>query len=450
MIFNQFLKFIKNREVTLAFIYLLLMLVIPGTGLLVMGHLIYIALKKGNEWYFKSLVYFSLLKHLNPIFHPPAANLFVLLLFIFLIFFIFTKLRRQLFGLEKKLYIQLLLFTVTSSVGSLYIGFSLIRLGVLWLFIFVLFQSIKRLGNFDVVGFLIRISGVIIYTSVPLLFFEAGHLIGMTLFKGIFNHSQEFALILLPLFMLHFMTLISKKIAVNRFHIFTLAIGFTEIVQSASRSAVFAILAALLIYFILRKVNKYNLRSLAWSFFIMIICIVGYSVNNTEVDKKMRSFFLKYGQSDTISQSVEGRLLLIEISKQNFLNKPFTGVGFNVQTYYPDPRVQMNLDELTKYIPGTSIMYSRPLEKGNLYASVLEEGGLLTGLYFVYLLLSLFWVLYRSGLSCTWVAFVAMIANFNGEASLFSPLGPGNFQLIILVSFYILAIQNRRKLTLNV
>ena len=449
-IYKTFARFFGNRETVVIFAYLAAMVAVPGIGTVAALHLMFMAFTKKGEWYFKSLVYFALLKHFNPIFHPPSTNLFLLFVIILFVIFLIETLmssKIRLFSLEKKFYLLFLLFALASMAGSLYPAFSLIRIAIVWIFTFVVFQSIRRLGAFDLIQFILRVTALLVFISFPLIFTGAGYM-SVGFFKGVINHSQDFALILLPLFMLYLTAVLSHKVPNSLFHMTVLGIGSIELILSASRAAAGAVVITLMLYFILQKSKKVKKKSLISMLFLLAGLILFVTSNPEKVQQRIDSFFMKYkntGGVTTYEDSIAGRLHLAEVAKENVKAHPLTGIGFNVQTYYQDPLVRLNLERLIKYIPGTSIMYSRPLEKGNLYTSVFEENGIVAGIFFIYLLFSLLWMLYRSGFPYVWTPLFAMMINFNGEASLFSPSGPGNFQMLFIAALYLMALQQKQK-----
>lgn len=449
-IITDFIRFFSNKEILSIFIYLLAMFVVPGIATVAAVHLIVVALIKKKEWYFKSLVYFALLKHFNPIFHPPSTNLFlgfVMVLFVVFGVQILYREKIRFFPLERKFYLLLSIFMITSIMGSFYPEFSLIRLIIVWIFFFVVFQSIRRIGKLDILMFLVSLAIVMIVASSPLVFTGAGYLGNTGFFKGIINHSQDFALILLPLCMVYLMALLDRKVAFSVLHLLILSMGFFELVLSASRAAVGAAMIAFLVYFLFRKRKSINIKFLIAILVFLGVSIVFISMNSEKFMQKVTSFAIKYDNLDATNMGSEmlmTRAALLEVSINNFKEYPFTGIGFNVQTEYQDPLVVLHLQELIKYIPGTDIMYSRPLEKGNLYAGVFEESGLIGGIYFMYILFYLFFILYRSGYPWLWVPYLAMMLNFMGEASLFSPSGPGNFQFLLLVALYAASINKQK------
>jgi hypothetical protein len=212
------------------------------------------------------------------------------------------------------------------------------------------------------------------------------------------------------------MSILTHQLEKNMFHISVLSIGFAEMIMSASRSAVFALFIALGVYLLLQKHKSIKIKTVVFNLFAILVLIILMIIKGDAVQEKIFSFILKYekpGQIKAIrgSDVLATRADLLETSIKNFKDHPITGVGFNVQLHYSEAILERNWQAFSKYIPGTNILYSRPLEKGNVYTAVFEEGGIFVGLYFLYILFYLFYTLYQANMPHLWVPYLAMLAN---------------------------------------
>ena len=403
---------------------------------------------------FKVFVYFSIYKHFNPFFAHPATNIFIifvlLLSFLFFILIIkFSSLKKPfyLFKLEKFFYILYVIIFITSLIGSKYVDLSIIRLFIVFIFTFVTFTLYKLVNDYKFVEkFFIKIYIIIAILSMFLLPFHQGYLGKTGFFKGIINHSQDFGVIFLPLFTYYSIKFFLKQIEFTYWSLFLFIIGLIELYLTHSRGAMFGYLLALFIFIAVYFRNIWLVHIKKTIFFIFLS--IGFIIfNYHSISNAVVSYVFKYKISNQVggfeNKVLASREALIEDEKRNFYKHPLVGIGFNVQIWYQDPFVQEHVNRLTKYIPGTHIMYSRPLEKGDLYLEVLEEDGIFAFLMFVFILIFLLRTTYPY--LDLFLPLVAMFFNFNSEASLFSPSGPGNFQMIFIVGVYFISISRKKE-----
>lgn len=442
------------------FVLLLIFFILPFIhflgniiGLLLIFLGLYFLFKNNFIALFKVFVYFSIYKHFNPFFAHPNTNLFIVLVlllsflfFVLLIKFASFKKPFYLFKLEKLFYILYLIILITSLLGSKYVDLSIIRLFIVFVFTFVTFTIYKLVNNYKFVEkFFIKIYMLIAIFSMFLLPFHQGYLGNTGFFKGIINHSQDFGVIFLPLFTYYSINFFLKRIEFNFLSLFLFFIGLIELYLTHSRGAMFGYILVLLI-FVFVYFKYIWLSNFKKTIFLASLAGLFVIFNYHSISNGLISYIYKYkisNQSGGFENKVlASREMLIEDEKNNFYKHPLVGIGFNVQTWYQDPFVQANVNKLTKYIPGTHIMYSRPLEKGDLYLEVLEEDGIFAFLVFVFILIYLLRATYPY--LDLFLPLMAMFFNFNAEASLFSPSGPGNFQMIFIVGVYFIAI-NRKK-----
>lgn len=398
----------------------------------IMGILLFLVVTQGREWFIKSIIYLTLLKFVNPIFHPINSNIvlmFLMFLFILILIKIVKKNKLYIYKFEKKYYILITLFLFSSITYSMYPSLSILRLIVYFIIVFTIFQSYKLAPNYNFISFLIMLSTMFIIISALLIFFPFGYY-DNGFFMGITNQSQNVGAILVPLLLIY----VFKDFKLDIFHLVIVTLGFYEIYLSGSRTAMFAAVGSVSIYYLLSNKSKFNKKKIL--IFLMSFFILGivYLQLSSQINSKIESFILKSERASDFTSSAALRFKVMEASKNNFLESPWTGIGFSVQTVYADPRDE-DMSKI-KYIPGTNLMYSKPLEKGNLYFAVFEEGGIFVGLYFIYILFYLFIYMYRSKVIFTWPVLFGMMLGMNGEAELFAPGGLGSYQLSIIIILY--------------
>ncbi len=447
---NRFKSIAYNKEILYVLGYLATMLILPGMVYAAMAHLLFLVFTEGNEWYLKSILYAILLKFLNPLFGSFDKNvyyLFIVIIFLSVVFKIFRKKSIIIDSFEKKFYLLLLLFYITTFIGSFYIDLSIIKLTVYFMIVFTVFQSVYLAKNFDFILFLINLLYLYVWLSLPMIFLPEGYFVN-GLFMGMTQHSQSIGIVLTPIFTLFVVLFLQRQIEQNFFNLSTILLGLLELYLSGSRTASFAILGAFLLYVAVHGIftSAYVKKYLIALLFLLIGSTVFYIIASDMIDKKISTFVYKsYNLGEVHYANVQEMLgkrgFLIKTSIENFLQHPWTGIGFNVQTAYADPRDAYA--ERLKYIQGTNIMYDKPLEKGNLYAAVFEEGGVVTGLFFLYILMFLFFTLLKNKIVFGWVTVLSIFISFNGETALFSPGGVGPYQLAILAILFSLTGSNK-------
>ena len=339
----------------------------------------------------------------------------------------------------------MLIFFITSLFGSYYLDLSVIKIVTYFLVIFTIFQSVKYIKVDLARTFLVQLTYVFILISFLFIYLPYGYYYGdgiqTNLFMGILSDSQAMVIFLVPLLTLFIMFVFENILEKNYFNYLVILIGLYEIYLSQSRTALISVIIPILIYMLLHNILKkrFTIRGIVSILSVFLIGISLYLFNGNKINDKVTSFINKthgekvYDSKDLV-EMLGKRYMLIEASKNNFLKNIFTGIGFNVQTVYAasgpyDPR-------RIKYIPGTNIIYNKPLEKGNLYFAVFEEGGLFVGIYFLYILYFLFINLFKKKYSYGWVTLLSIYISFNGEAAFFSPGGGGPFQVAIIALLF--------------
>lgn len=442
---------VMDKETSAIILSLLGLLLIPGFAYVIVIILLFLTIIFNNEWYLKSLIYMTLLKFLNPIFDEINNNIYYLILFIFFILITFNISKKQkisINSLERKFYFLLVLFFITSSMNSFFIDLSIIKLTIYGILVFVVFQSLQLAKEYDFISFLIKLMVIYIWISLILMFTSYGYFIN-GLFMGMTQHSQSLGIIITPILVLFSIKYFRHEFKHSLFYLLTMLIGVYEIYLTGSRTALFAMIFALIIYVMYRliMIKKYSKKFIVFMPLVLIFSVFIYSVFSDKINNSLSTFVSKsYNSVDKSNQTAVIELgkrgLIIEASIENFLKQPWTGIGFGVQTVYSDPLDAENIR--IKFIPGTNIIYNKPLEKGNLYVAVFEEGGIIVGLYFLVLSFFLFFSLFTASLSYGWVSLLSMYISFNGEAALFASGGLGAYQLAFIAILFSISKKYKR------
>ena len=400
-------------------------------------YLIFQTLRRPGQWSVISFLFASLLVFFNPslISNAPGARELLLLT---LLFVCLSKKAKQFDGkkLELRLYILYGLFFIASLFGSLYTDMSIIRVCSLAVITFILFKCVAISQNvgFDFERFFVRLTPVFVLLSFILIFLPIGYSRQNGIFSGILVRSQEFSQVLVPLLLIFLFSQKRKLAYPPWFSYFTILVGVIELYLASSRVAMAALVIAVIFHFMFSAfwLGKLSIRRVRLFSICSVILFVLILLYQDVLSEKVKSFVMKGADVDMQNSSLLVRKSLAIASIENFKEFPFTGVGFGVQTYFPRQQ-QVDLVKSTKYVPGTDFIYSRPLEKGNLYLSILEEAGLFVTLYFLFLIFKTLKYFIDKKNALSFAVFISFLVNFNGEANLFAPNGLGNFQLLILV-----------------
>jgi hypothetical protein len=142
-------------------------------------------------------------------------------------------------------------------------------------------------------------------------------------------------------------------------------------------------------------------------------------VMNAAIWEILVGFMFKNTEGISLAESFQrSRGLILDESWANFLRVPWHGIGFGVSQsqYFPfQPEIE----------PITGLPLGAATEKPNLVVAVLEETGILAGLVFFILILSLIRQLVRhNDIALAWVFFAALFTNV-AEMIFFSAAGLG-------------------------
>jgi len=448
--------FFSERENQFILIYLIGMFLVKGVAIIAFIHLLYMMIRYQGNWLIKGLSYMLMIKYLNPLLHPIKSNealMFFILIALFLAIKVIKSDKLLVNTFEKIFYSLLGIILITSIISSLFPALSVIRLLIYSIVAFTIFQSMKYAKEFDYLAHLNKILILVVWVSLALFSKPAAYLPHTTLFRGAINHSQDFGSIVVPLLIIFIISQLSGKIKTNAFYLLTTFLALFELLMSGSRSAVAAILLVVGIYLLAEGGGFKFTRNLLFSLILLAnVSVLYYVFNADAIHQSINGFVHKYNTpgNSGVDASTLSRIKLMEVSLDNLSNNPFSGVGFNVQTWFQDPFVAQNVNRLSKKVPGTDILYSRPLEKGNVYLALFEESGFIAGFVFLFLMGYLLYTTYRSGLSYTWPPILGFIIVFNAEAGLFSPSGIGNFQLFIMAIMFQAASEYKKRLTSHV
>lgn len=150
--------------------------------------------------------------------------------------------------------------------------------------------------------------------------------------------------------------------------------------------------------------------------FLLAIVLIGLFCLSDKVKVGIKNFALKFNEVDSASQNVSleeitaTRQGLIDAAMVNFHKSPVFGNGFQVSE-------EMQMYSVTN---GGLLVLSAPIEKGVWISAILEEGGVIGMILFLFFALSFIAVLNRRRAYTTISVFVAMLVSNLGEFSMFS------------------------------
>lgn len=254
---------------------------------------------------------------------------------------------------------------------------------------------------------------------------------GKILFSGLLNHSQVLAPMTTMLTMWVILDLLFVMRKWTLIHGIILIASPVLMFMTRSRTGLFSFLIGLA-FLIGYAMPRYNLPMavkgrvknlvITAGFFLVIVAVVG------EIHSSMISrWVFKTEEIDTIHGSVDevmaSRMGLVESNMRDFRLNPFIGKGF-----------QTTEDHKYAYQQGKISILSAPIEKGVLPTMILGECGILGAISFSCFI----WVFYRYLSKRRYfvviVLFTTFLATNMGEASFFSPGGPGGMYWLIAIA----------------
>lgn len=162
------------------------------------------------------------------------------------------------------------------------------------------------------------------------------------------------------------------------------------------------------------NLNRSRSSLVAWATAIVLAAVVADIASTGRVSAALMSLVNKYnrqsdsGEAESILASRQG---LIDRSWQNFLERPLTGLGFEV-----------SLDD---FFVKNATLFSAPIEKGFLPTAILEEVGILGTTAFVIFLVSVIGSLATRKNAVGLAMFLTYLVSNLGEVTIFAFGGPG-------------------------
>lgn len=252
-----------------------------------------------------------------------------------------------------------------------------------------------------------------------------------TLFCGVTNHSQALAPMLCCslVYVLCDMLFIERRF--TKFHVSLLLSALPLLYMTRSRVALmtFLFIMVIVFFYTTRKIQLHSeiRQKLGKGLFIGIVLIVAVACVAQLKSGAMTSWLRKTDRNSVDNRSLgealtESRMVLMEMSLNEFRRNPLLGSGFQVAEYTRDRMGRS---------PG--LILSSPIEKGILPMMVLGETGIIGEIVFLIFLGGFWAVCSRRHYYVTLTTFSVFLMTNMGEATFFSPGGGGGIMWMVCV-----------------
>ena len=269
---------------------------------------------------------------------------------------------------------------------------------------------------------IILINRFVILASLVIYFIGLGFPRNATGFAGFFNHPQSFGVFLVFFILLEIMLL---RIINDKYSYVFISTMIVMSYMTESRLSLGASLIVIVTYmFIFSKANIMKKVYISALLTLLVTPLLQdiYSVASDVITKRGRS------QSEGIESLADSRFIFVEASIKNFIDKPISGIGFQVSNgkygHYQMDTTKSSLFDLP---------LNASIEKGVFWPSLAEETGVIGFLGFMAFMIFLV-MSNRSGM--TNISILALFLVGTGEAFLFSFGGLGSYVWLVLFFIY--------------
>ena len=401
--------------------------------------LVFLGIKNSKKYLPFSLLFLSIMGFFNPFFGQLPSPFWNLALVLFSAMFILKK-KFHFNRLENLFFLVLLLFVLTSLLVSPFPSIAIVKAISLIVFSYAVFKTYK--WGYINESILRQFIEALVIGNLVLYYTPYGYYIN-GLFMGVFNHSQSIGIFFVPLLVYYTISFFEKQIRgkwEKLFSIFMILLGFIEILATYSRTSIFTYVALIIMYVVLKKFNLKNIVMIfkkPFHLFVAIIILGIISLNVSKIYNVAQNYIFKSYSNAVWEVKGTGNILssrqaLFDESINNFYRSPILGNGFGVQ--FENGQVA---DNPMKYLPLLNVPYTMVNEKGNVYLMVLEEGGIIV--FIVFLWFVLLQLKQTKRFPPAFYTSFSIFIVFNGESTFFSLNGAGAYQFIFLIMMYFLA-----------
>lgn len=334
-------------------------------------------------------------------------------------------------------FILFIVLLTTSFIGSYLLKVSIFKLVLLTLGasgIIAAFQASKKSKEYWTNWFFSLYSTIILFSIPTILIPTIGYFRNGRGFQGITNQPQALGIFITPFICYYFISILTSKNknAINIWIHFSCIAGLIMLFLSGSRTSFLTILITVLLVSISKKVitniiNKlFTIKTLLYASFVLLLALSQLDA----ISEGLKGFIFKRDQGSTLSESFEqSRGFLILLQLNNIADNPFFGIGFQLASIPKQMEVV--------YDPYLGLPIQAPIEKGNLFTSIVEENGILGTIGFIIFFILLLKAVKRNMSPPLTAMFLGAFLTNIGEATFFSFGGMGLFVwLVVGLAYY--------------
>lgn len=254
---------------------------------------------------------------------------------------------------------------------------------------------------------------------------------GRILFSGLLNHSQVLAPMTTMLAMWVILDLLFVMRGWSWIHGIILVFSPALLFMTRSRTGLFSLLIGLS-FIVGYAMPRYHLPImvkrrvkgllLSAGLFLFVAAIIG-EINSGMISRWVLKTDEIESVNVTMDEVVASRMGLVESNMRDFKLNPYIGKGF-----------QTIENHKYAYQQGKISILSAPIEKGVLPTMILGECGVVGAIMFFVFLFIFYGFFSKRGYFVTIVLFTTFLATNMGEASFFSPGGPGGLYWLIAIA----------------
>lgn len=337
----------------------------------------YILIKKAKIFDFALIMIFSRLA--NPVLYehfPGYGGVWWISLYFSLVFFLlsrFSKLKIDRKGKHVLFGLVCISFLI-SSFASINIELSLLK-AFNWILIVLLLFFISSELDYSMKGLKSNLTVVVLLSMFTIPFHSISYARDGLGFQGILNHPQSFAVYVSALMAYCFFEYKAKV----RFLICLLVLFLLYLTRA--RTGFLVLFSIIIPYFV---VPGWYVLTFRWSKFfqnirvffksVLLLVIFAVSVFLYLGSEKIQTFLFKAEENTSFSEALEdSRGFIISQQWENFRENKVFGIGFGIANS------ETHAQEIETF---NGIPVSASTEKANLVLAVIEETGILGGLFF--------------------------------------------------------------------
>lgn len=426
------LQFLWGAALLILFLFALQMLGVVGS--LVSALLLSFWALKGSQHAIKALLLTYLISLSNPGIFSPSPIFEVARWIVLLAATSRVAVDTALRGYRvKSWFLWLASFCLIAAVSSVFVSpsptVSVFKILVFFVGFFVVLQALEYSRQYDWLSWFFTVWSVVLFFSLPLLLLDVGYLRNGVGFQGVFNQPQVYGIFFsVPAVYLGVKYLLRELRRDTKLTIFLLAVWPT-VIASQARTGIFAGVLAVLVsvsWIVIRNLRDGRLvirtKLSPLSLLLGGVLIFLLALFSDEAGEEVATFLTKAPSSDVSQLSavspdefLRGRSDIIAASWSNFLERPFTGIGFGVPS---------NLYERTSSgSEAFGLPTSAPIEKSFMPTAVLEETGIIGALLLTAFLAVFAAPVIRFGRLSTTILLLTAISINLGEMVFFSASG---------------------------